>query len=106
MRCNNRRFPSLNVLNGKTSQYGSKLILRHYRYLSDPKLGLGIVVIRRITCNYYTCTNILSLSWDSKIKEAVDQPRYGRVYSFKYSQIIGCHHNCILMKCFDDGTDE
>ena len=41
-----------------------------------------------------------------KIKEAVNQPRYGRLYNFIYSQIFVCHNNWILMNFFDDGRDE
>ena len=29
-------FPSLSFIDGKTSSYGSKGILRHYHYWSDP----------------------------------------------------------------------
>ena len=94
---NKELFSSFNVINGKTSPYASKAILRHYHYLSDPKIGLVIFSIRRITCSFHDCTNILSLSWDPKIKEAVNQPRYGRVYHCKYFQIIGCHNNWNLM---------
>ena len=65
------------------SPYGSNDILRHYQYWSDLKLGTGIVEIRRITYNFHACTTILSLSWDSKIKEAVNQPIYGRVHNCK-----------------------
>ena len=32
MQCNNKLFPSLNVINGKSSPYGSKGIIRHYNY--------------------------------------------------------------------------
>ena len=97
MRRNNKRFPSLNVINGKTSPYASKGILRHYHYRSDTKLGPGIVAIRRISCICHACTTILSLYWDSKTKEAVNQPRYGIVYNYKYSQILDCHNNWVLM---------
>ena len=38
---NNKCFPSLNVINGNTSPYGSKGILRQYHYCSDTKLGRG-----------------------------------------------------------------
>ena len=81
MRCNNKLFPSLNVINGKTLPYASKGILRHYYYRSDPKLGLGVVSIIRIPCSCHACTDILSLSCNSEIKEAVNQTRYGRVYN-------------------------
>ena len=103
---NNKRFPSLNVINGKTSPYISKGILRHYHYRSDPKLGLEIVAIIRIPCNCHACTNILSLSCYSKIKEAVNHPRYGRANNCKYSQILIFHNNWITMNFLDDVTDE
>ena len=103
---NNKLFPSLNVINGKTLPYARKVILRHYHYRSDPKLGPGIVSIRRIPCSCQDCTTILSHSWDSKTKEVVNRPRYGRVYNYKYSQTIGCHNYLITMIFLDDGTDE
>ena len=87
----------LNNINGKSSPYISKDILRHYYYQSDLRLGLGIFAIRRITCSFHACTTILSHFWYSKIKETFNQPRYGRVYNQKYSQILGCHNNLIIM---------
>ena len=51
MQCNNKLFPSLNVINGKSSPYGSKGILRNYHYRSDPKLGPGIVAIIIVPCS-------------------------------------------------------
>ena len=69
-------------------------------------MGTVIVTIRRIPCSFHACTYILSLSWYPKIKEALNQPRYGRFYSYKYSQILGCRNNWLLMNFLDDGTDE
>ena len=65
---NNKLFPSLNVINGKTTPCASKGGLRHYHHQSDPKLGPGIVAIRRTPCIFYTCTAILSISWVPKTK--------------------------------------
>ena len=103
---NNENFPLLNVINGKTSTFGIMGILRHYHYWSDPKFGPGIVEMRRIPHNFHARTTISSISWDSKIKEAVNQPRYGRVNNFESSQILGCHNNWIIMNYVDDGTYE
>ena len=100
----NKLFPSLNVIKGKILPNGSKGILRHYHYRSDPKLGPGIVAVRKIPCSCHACTYILSLSWDAKTKESVNQYRYGRVYNCKYSQIIVCHNNWILITFKDNGT--
>ena len=69
IRRNNKKFPSINAINSKTSPYGSKNILRYYHYQSDPKLGSGIVTMKRITCNCHAFKTILSLSYHSKIKE-------------------------------------
>ena len=80
MRLNNKLFPSLNVISGKSSPNGSKVILRHYYYRSDTKLGTGIFPNRRITCSCHACKTILSLTWYSKIKEEYINTRYGRVY--------------------------
>ena len=97
MRCNNELFPSLNVMNVRTLPFASKVIQRNYHHRSDPKLGMGIVAIIIIPCSCHACTNILYISWDFKTKEAVNQPRHGIFYNFKYSQIIGCNNNWILM---------
>ena len=78
---NNKLFPSFNGINGKTLLCASKGILRHNNYRSDPKLSPDIVAIRRIPRTCHDCTAILSLYWDYKTKEVVNQPRYGRVYN-------------------------
>ena len=65
----NKLFPSINSINGKTFPYASKGILRHYHHRYHPKLGLGIVSIRRIPCGCHACTAILSLFWDTKSKK-------------------------------------
>ena len=62
MRWNNKLFLSLNSINGKTSPYASKGILRHYHYRLDVKFGPDIVVIRIIPCICHACTVILSIS--------------------------------------------
>ena len=106
MQWNNKMFPSLNDINGKPPPYGSKGILRHYHYRSDPKLGLGIVAVIIIPCSCHAFTTILSLLRDSKIKEPFNHPRYGRVYNYKQYLIIGSHNNWIIMNLIDDGTDK
>ena len=78
---NNNHFPSIKFIIGKVLPYGSKRILIHYYYRSDPKLGPGTVLIRRISCMCHACTTILSLPWDYTIKDSFNQPRYGRGYN-------------------------
>ena len=45
MRWNDNLFPSLNIIYLESSPYGSKGVIIKYHYQSDPKLGLGVVVI-------------------------------------------------------------
>ena len=103
---NTKLFPSFNFINVNSSPYGIKDIIWYYHYWSDSKLGPGIVVIRIIPCIFHACTKIWSLSWESKIRSAVNQPRTGIVYYCKYSQSIGCYTNWIIMGVLDDGIDE
>ena len=65
----------------------------------DQKLGTGIFAIIGVPCRYDACITILSISWE------VNKPIYGWVYNWKYSQILGCHNNYILMNVLDDVTD-
>ena len=102
----NKLFPYLNSINGKTSPYYRNGVLRHFHYRSDPKLGPGIVYLRIITCSCHYCITQLYLTWGSKIKSACNQPRYGVVYDCKYSQILGYHNNWIIIIFIDYGTDE
>ena len=81
MRWNKELFTSLNVINVKSSPYGSKVILRHNNYWSDPNLGPGIVAIIIFSSSCHYCTNILSLSWNSKPNKEFNQPKYGRLYN-------------------------
>ena len=117
---NNKLFPSLNVFNEKPSPYGSKDVLRYYYYRSYTKLGPVIVSIIIIPWSCHACKNNLSLPLDSvdirivkwsfhtrtrklyppceyTIKWACNHPRYGIVYTCKYSLIFGCHNNWIIM---------
>ena len=56
-------FPSLNVINGKSSTYGSNGVLKNSHSSSDPKLGPGTVATIIITCSCHTCKRVLSLYW-------------------------------------------
>ena len=94
-------FLTLNVISIRISLYGIKEILKHYHYLSDPKVGQGIVEIRIIPCSCHSCTTTLPLSWDFKNEESVSQPRYGKVYNCEYYQVLGCNINCILFNFYD-----
>ena len=73
-------FPSLNVINGETCPYISKGVLRHNHYSSYPKLGQGVVVVRRIPCSFQACTTQSSLPLDFKVKYSCNQPIYGVVF--------------------------
>ena len=105
-RWNNKLFPSLNSIHGKTSPYLIKGVLRHFHCRSDPKFGPGVVYHRRITYSFHYYITQLSLPWGSKIKAACNHPRYGIVYDCKYSLILVSNNNWILINFIDDWTDE
>ena len=65
------------LLMAKTYPYGSKGVLRNYHYLLVPKLGPVIVSIIIIPWSWHYCTTQLYLPWDSIIKDAYNQPKYG-----------------------------
>ena len=97
-------FPSLNLINWKSYPYWSKVVLIHYHYRPDTKLGPGIVAIRIIPCSCLACKTRLSIPWSYIIKYACNQPIYGRVYDCKYSIIPLSRNNCIIMNVLYYGT--
>ena len=102
---NNKPFPSLNVINGKSYAYVSKGVLRNYHYRSEIKFVQGVVAIRCMTRSYSAYTTILPLPWDSTTEEAFKQKIYCRVYNCTYFLIIGSPNNWIILNFIDDGTD-
>ena len=92
---NNKFFPSLEIVNVKIAPY------RGYG-----KLGQVIVADQMIPLGCYSCATQLYIPRDSKIKDASNHLRYGRVYYCKYSLILGYHNTWIIMKFLDDVTDK
>ena len=80
-RWNNKNTQSFNVIIGKTAPYGSKVVLRHYHYMSDPKLVPGFVSLKIISCSYHACKTQLYMTWGYKIKDAYNHPRYGKIFN-------------------------
>ena len=105
LRQNNKVFPSLSLINGKTP-YEIKGVLINYHYRYDPKLCQEVVALRLFSWNCHACTTKVSLPWDTKIKYACNKTRYGRVYDCNYYLIIGSQNNWIIMDFLNDGTDE
>ena len=68
MRRNNKPFTSLNINKGLIFPCDRQRVLRNYTCCSDTKVGPGALAITIIPCSFHAYTNILSLSWDSKIK--------------------------------------
>ena len=42
---NNKLFPSMNIIDGKSDPYVSKGVIRHYHHRPDPKLVPDIVAL-------------------------------------------------------------
>ena len=76
---NSRKFPPLNVINGKTPPYGRKGVLRHYQYRDDPNLGQVVVAVRSVLCSLHDYQIQLSIPYVAKIKYSCNKKRYERV---------------------------
>ena len=67
MICNKKLFPQANVINRNAPAYGRNSVLRHYNSRDEPKVGQGVVSVKRIPYSYHYCTTQLSLLLDLQI---------------------------------------
>ena len=73
--CNTNQFPSLLFSGPYYKPHGSRGLSKHYNFHFDPKLGMGVCAISRITCACVACTSMLDKTWISSISSD-KQERY------------------------------
>ena len=95
-------FRSFNTINGITPTHIRNDVLGNYNYRYDPKLGQRFVAIIITPCSCNDFTTHIYLPWDTKIEDACNKPRHGRVFNWNSYLIIGSHNNCIIMNFIDD----
>ena len=81
--CNTNQFPALPFCAPHSKPHGARGPSKHYHLRFDPKLGMRVCAIPRITCAYVACTSILDKPWISGISSN-KQERYKPVNKFTY----------------------
>ena len=81
--CNTNQFPELPYFNPHSKPHDARGLSKHYHLSFDPKIGMGICVIRRIPCDCVTCTSMLYKPWISGILPD-EQARYKPVTNCTY----------------------
>ena len=56
MYCNTNQFPELLFSGPYYKPHGARGLIKHYHLRFDPKLGISLCAILRITCVYVACT--------------------------------------------------
>ena len=56
MYCNTNQFPELSFSVPHSKPHGARGLSKHYHLRFGPKLGMGVCAIRRIPCDFVSCT--------------------------------------------------
>ena len=67
MYCNRNQFQELSFCGPYSKPHGARGLSNNYNFLFDPKLGMGLCKILRITCACVACTLMLYKPWISGI---------------------------------------
>ena len=59
MYCNTNLLLELPFCGPHSKTHGARGLSKHYHLRFDPKIGMGVCEIRRITCAYVACTSML-----------------------------------------------
>ena len=90
--CDTNQFPALPFCGPHYKPHGARGISKHYHLRFDPKLGMGVCVIRRTTCDCVACTSMLDKPFISGI--SLDkQERYKHVTKCTYWPVLGSFNN-------------
>ena len=61
--CNTNRFPELLFSGPYSKPHVLRGLIKHYHFIFDPKLGMGVCEICHIPRACVACTSILDKSW-------------------------------------------
>ena len=56
MYCNTNQFPELSFYGPHSKPHVARGLSKHYHLRFGPKLGMGVCAIRRIPCDFVSCT--------------------------------------------------
>ena len=92
MYCNTDKFPALPFCVPHSKPHGARGMSKNYHLHFDPKLGMGVCVIRRIPCVCVACTSMLYKPWISGISSD-KQEQYKTVTKCTYWPVLGTFNN-------------
>ena len=78
IKCNDKYFSKLTIIEGKNLYHGVNGILTHHHIICDPYLGLDGYSIRRISCDFIDQRNVIYLPWNPYLVPK-DWSRYSSV---------------------------
>ena len=96
MYCNINQFPELSFCGPYSKPHGSRGLSKHYHFRFDPKLGIDICSILRLTCACLACTSMLDKPWIYGIPSG-EQERYKLVTKCTYWLVLGSFNNCNII---------
>ena len=67
MYCNTNQFSELSFCGPHYKPHDTRGLSKHYHFRFDPKIGMRICKIIRISCDCVACTSILEKPWISGI---------------------------------------
>ena len=90
--CDTNQLPTLPFCGSHPKPHGERGLGKHYNLRFDPNLGHGICAIRRIPCDYSTCTSMFEKPWIYGI-QSTKQVRYQPFTNSTYWPVLGPYNN-------------
>ena len=103
MYCNTNQFPELSFCGLHSKSHGARGLSKHYHLRFDPKLGMGICEIRRIPCDFFSCTSMLDKLWITGIPPD-EQERYKPTTKSTYWPVLGSFNNWNMIQLSHNST--
>ena len=101
--CNTNQFPALPFCGPHSKLHCARGLGKHYHLRFDPKLGMRVCEIRRISCACVACTSMLEKSWISGIP-SYKQDRYKPVTKCTYWPVVWAFNNWNIIKLSSKST--
>ena len=103
MYCNTNQFLALPFFGPHSKPYGARGLGKHYHFIFDPKLGMGVCAIRRIPCACVASTSMLDKPCIYGILSD-KQDRYKPVTKCTYWPVLGSFNNWNIIQLSSKST--
>ena len=88
MYCNKSQLTESSFCGPNSKPHDARGLSKHYHLSFDPKIGMGICVIRRIPCDCVECASMLDKTWIYVIASD-EQERYKTATKCTYWPVLG-----------------